>query len=185
MAKRKPKEQPQNNEIKIIEGQKYNGSVNIRLVRNGKTVKNITQHNAGHTPLFMFLVNCLNENYNSNDVPKYISLGHYNNDYTSYTPYSNIGVPKTSQFVSTTPNYQVNYQFTVPTMTLKSNSNLEINALRLYNTTNSQQINEDKIFENSQCSAEIRLDTSISISVADLQKYTLFVTWSLYITNSN
>ncbi len=183
MAKRKPKEQP---EIKITDSQKYKGSANIRVVKNGKTIKNITQHNSGNMPLFTFLVNCLAENYVSNDVPKYISLGYFNNN--NYTSYSNIGVPKTSQFITASSNkYQINYQFTIPTVTLSvdGEGDLIINTLRLYNQSNSSSIGENVPFENSSCSAEIRLNTPIEIEKTDLQKYTLFVTWSLYITSSD
>lgn len=176
-----------NNNVEIKDSQKYNGSVNIRLVRNGITVKNITKHNNGNTPLFIFLINCLASNYNSSGIPSFINLGHYG-DGSIYNVLTKNTIQKTSSFISTNsvdnisiP--QINYQFTIPTALIipdTSGNQVDIDAMRLYNLDNINSANEDG--DTNYC-AEIRLNDPITLAVADLQKYTMFITWSLYITN--
>ena len=184
--KKKEVEQPTNANVNIKEGQKYTGSVNIRLVKDGHTIQTITKHNNGSLPLFTFLINCLASNWDVRGVPGYINLGYTSgNEYTTATKSI---IAKTSQFISNNESEgvpQINYQFTIPTIYLQSSSspdniNVIINTLRLYNQDNVKNIGDN----DDTYSAEIKgLYPEIVIPIADLQKYTMFVTWSLYITN--
>lgn len=184
--KKKEVEKPTEANVNIKEGQKYTGSVNIRLVKDGHTIQNITKHNNGSLPLFSFLVNCLASNWDAKGVPGYINLGYTSgNEYTTATKSI---IAKTSQFISNNDSAgvpQINYQFTIPTIYLQGSSssdrtNVKINTLRLYNQDNVKNIGDN----DTTYSAEIKdLDPEIKIPIADLQKYTMFVTWSLYITN--
>ena len=187
MAKKKEKQKESQNtspEINISGGQKYNGNVNIRVVRNSQLMKNITKHNAGGQPLFSFLVACLNSNWQPADVPNYIGLCY--NDGESTTCLHTVSIPKVSSFVSTrsgTTIPQVNYQFTIPASYLNATpteSNMVVvNRLQLYNSSN--------INKETNYSAEIVLDPAqnetIKLDPSNIQKYTIFITWSLYITN--
>ena len=146
--KKKVVEQEQTN-VEIKNNPKYNGSVNIRLVRNGKTIQNITKHNEGNTPLFSFLINCLNGTLNEEGIPHYINLGRMDgSDYKSLTTYK---LHSTSSFVSKATVNDVeyptmNFQFTIPTLVLNVGSNVGevvIDAMRLYNSTNVKNQNED------------------------------------------
>lgn len=191
MAKKKEKvEQSQNKspEISIGDGQKYNGNASVRVVKNSHIIKNLTKHNAGGIPLFNFLIACLNSNYELGGVPNYIGLG-YNNGVSTSLLHS-VSIPKVSSFVSTktfegtgesVP--QINYQFTIPASYLSAtpteSNKVVINRLQLYD---SNHINQATNF-----SAEIILDPlkneTIILDPSNIQKYTIFITWSLYITN--
>ena len=168
----------------VKDSQKYNGSVNIRLVKNGVTVQNIVKHNAGNTPLFTFLINCLSGSYNPSSIPSYINLGYYNN--SVYRVLTTNIIYKNSSFISvnTTQNVpQINYQFTIPTVLLNTagfTDSVIINSMKLYNLDN---LNTANIENDDNYCAMINLENEIEIPVADIQKYTMFVTWSLYITN--
>lgn len=195
MAKKKEnKKESQNTtpEININGSEKYVGNVKIRVVRNGHILNDITKHNEGNYPLFSFLVACLNSTFDINGVPNYIGLL-YNKEGSTPKLLHSVSIPKSSRFVSkkrientSTEVPQVNYQFTIPASYLFTSSEylnddglVEINRLQLYN---SYAGNINNI--NNYC-AQIDLDSdnSIKLNPSDIQKYTIFVTWSLYITN--
>jgi len=182
-----------NNNLSVSEGQKYNGNVSIRLVKNGKTVQTINKHNDGFLPLFDFLINCLASNYNNGiGIPNYIRCGYSSGsgNERTYINLMNNPLLRSSSFISSksisnSSNVpQINYQFTIPTVMLsqesgaiEDNTILKINTFRLYSYANlSTTVNQ---------SAEVILDKddTIKVPIIDLQKYTMFITWSLYITN--
>lgn len=179
-------QQEKDNNINISGGQKYTGNVSVRLVKNGKTVQNINKHNSGYKPLFDFLIGCLASNYNNGvGIPQYLELGYTYND--NYIKLINNPILKASSFISTNSQHgvpQVNYQFTVPTVLLMeentaiSDNKLTVNTFRLYSSNN--------IGVENGMSADIILDDNdkIEIPISDLQKYTMFITWSLYISNN-
>ena len=70
---------------------KYSGKVTIDIIRDGKTIKQFSNHNDGFKPLFNFIINCLAGNYIEADRPQKI--------YTFYID-ENVGKEK---FVSGIP----------------------------------------------------------------------------------
>lgn len=42
---------------------KYQGNVNIKLIKRGKVIKEINNHNDGTSQLFKFILDCLAGNY--------------------------------------------------------------------------------------------------------------------------
>ena len=42
---------------------KYKGNVNIKLIKKGKTIKEINNHNDGTNQLFKFILDCLAGDY--------------------------------------------------------------------------------------------------------------------------
>ena len=183
MGRKKKVIEPQQTQtnVEIKDSSKYSGSVNIRLVKNGKTIQNINQHNEGNLPLFSFLINCLNGYLNEKGIPNYISLGTTDSGTKPYKPYTNYKLKSSSSFIVNKPinnvNYpSINYQFTVPTILLNSDNDLSIDTLRLYNLENVDELGDN-------WSAQIILNDPIEINKDDLPKYTIYITWSLAIIN--
>lgn len=176
--------QQEQTNVEIRNNPKYSGSVNIRVVKNGRTIQNITKHNEGNTPLFSFLIGCLSGTLNEKGIPNYINLGYMDgSDYVSLTTYK---LKSSSNFpsnvsVSDVVYPSINYQFTIPTLILDTKGEgqtIIVDAMRLYSADNVVDMN------NSNWSAQIiNIDPKIKIKKDEVQKYTLFITWSLAITN--
>lgn len=66
MARKKKQKQVIVNESTPI---KYEGTVTIKKIKNGKVTSTTKTHNSGYTSLFKFLLNCLCGNFDKNEAP--------------------------------------------------------------------------------------------------------------------
>lgn len=174
----------QNVGVKIDDKVKYEGNVQIRLVKDGRVVKDITKHNSGNIPLFLFLANCLLGQFQSTGIPNYITLGYYSEQdgVNTYTNLSSSAILSGNSYLL--DSNQVNYEFTIPTVTISSsgiNDNITINRLRLYNTEN---LSTFKNQDDNNYSAEVEV-SGLNVPISDIGKYTIFVIWTLTLSDAN
>lgn len=170
MGRKKKIEQPKKVETSTI---KYKGSVSINVLKNGKVVRTLSNHNKGNYPLFKYIAQCLVANFSEPEHPCYLKLG---NSTTSegVTTFKNYSLSP-QRYASAKPILSNNsaiasFEFLVPATTLALSNNLSINTLRLYNDVNR---NADELY-----SAELILSSGNEISGLT-EEMTLQVIWNM------
>lgn len=184
--KQKKKEEVQNTSSSI----EYTGSVTVKLVKDGKTVKSFRRHNTGCFSLFKFLVDCLAFQYSGNNCPKFLKCYH-----SSGTPtVANLGdnaligggaVSSTdaeteiSNSSSIDVEGKVTYKFIIPSSMIDTSivsGSSTINTLALYSTEN--------VNVNNYPSAYLSLDTKNQIKDTDLGAgVSIIILWDLIFKN--
>ena len=155
----------------------YHGGATIKIIKNGRVVKQTKKHNEGGTPLFRFLADCMAGNFYPNNRPTCIRVGNF--DGTNFTDYSLSYVVSSTSSVSRTT---VNISFTIPggliNVALISNDK-PINCLRVYSVSNVN--NEDSY------SAQIVLSGEQGTDEAPITSFntdeSLLIVWSMNIDN--
>ena len=176
MKTKKEKEEPKVVEVKKDSGIVYSGGASIKIVKNGKVIKTVNQHNSGNGPLFEFLARCLAGNYFPNDRPTCLRVGNYT--VGADPEYDELSLTYVNATTSTTSysggTYYANISFSFPATLIKYNevtSEKKLNCLRISSLNN----NAGDGWENY--SAQLIFD-GIANLTADMS---LLVVWSMSI----
>lgn len=166
----------------------YRGGATVKVVRNGKVVRQINKHNVGGTPLFSFLADCMAGNFYPNNRPTCIVVGYKDTDAqeNQWNPYSLAYIVASSSSVSA-DGTTVNISFTVPGGLINTSfiqNDTPLNCLRIYSVSNA---GAGKWTNQGDYSAEIILNGSAGTDTAPITSLTtddsLLIVWSMNVSN--
>lgn len=92
---------------------KYEGTVTIKKIKNGKVTSVVKKHNQGYLRLFKFLLNCLCGDYNGDEVPSWAVPVVNDNGSLRYVGTCE-NISSKALVTKSTENYYVEYKFYFP-----------------------------------------------------------------------
>lgn len=177
------KKKEKNITIKENSSLSYSGKVTIKKVKNGKIISEETYHNAGNTPLFSFLLNCLAGNYSSDLKPQIITpIVHKQNNNYGYAE-NKESIPITSIKVLTKENSNISYIEYVFHLAYKEYLKSGIDGLALYNLA--YVPNKNTILKDSDIDPNYSMIVSFNDRKFSTKEEDLLIIWDLSLDNKN
>lgn len=161
----------------------YSGKVIIKKVKNGKIVSEETYHNAGNTPLFSFLLNCLAGNYSSDLKPQIITpiVRKSNNTY-GYAE-NRESIPITNIKLLNTENSNIPYIEYIFHIAYKEYLKSGIDGLALYNLAYIP--NKNDILKDQDIDQNYSMIVSFNERQSSAKEEDLLIIWDLSLDNKN
>lgn len=187
---------------------KYEGTVQVSLLKGNKTISKKTCHNRGKGPLFQSIGHCLVGDYQSAELtrPKYLALFSAGNkgaaapttdtavktildnitNYRTSTPIIYQGTPLRESFLENDSEYsndeeRVTIKFMIPFTQLTSTADINLFCLYGYNNQ-ANTTNPSAYFLLTDSTTPTILDTLIPASITLDADYSLYIQWTLKIT---
>jgi hypothetical protein len=150
----------------------YKGNVTLKLIRNGKVYKEVSEHNSGTVAFFRLMaLSIAGDTSAVSEMPNYICL--FNATSSTDTSPKAVLISANLPSISRTPTnngssgYKVIFSFLIPYTLISSGA--IINRLRLYGSTN-----------RDNYLAELHLSTPLSVSSGS----NLLIDWEMVINNA-
>lgn len=148
----------------------YNGKVSIELYNKKSKYKSMSFHNEGKKPLFYFLAQCINGEFNQLNLPKYLQICNGTEVVEGETVdrWVDTYLPISDKYsFSGTNEYNSKLSFVCPGVLIGDGN--AITKLRLHSENTKNVV--------GSCLAEVVVEDTIEIQNA--QDYTAYISWTL------
>lgn len=162
---------------------KYEGNVTISLLKKGKVIKRIENHNNGNNNLFKFILNCLAGEYYDSDRPKWIIPYYTDGENDKYSIASFIPI-NSIQIINNNNNTILAYKCLISAVYLPSNKNTKINGLLFY-SDNGKKISGDSKNESEIIDSNFQMQMDFgNIDQTSFKDVDLLIEWQVRIVSA-